>query len=295
MNPAKKPQSQPAQTSIFGEMKKVARLNKNIAKAKKVIAVRDFEGPDGDYICKLSRTSTVTKDGVMSVIFEFRVNDGSEMTGQKITIWFSFRDEEVGLKRTLEEVQEEFFMTLQLLGIDTEEASEAEMDAYLSDLIKSETPVTISVYTSVSKSGKSKGKSYRNFKIKGVSKTAEEVEETEYLEEDVEYEEVEEEVEEEAEEEPTEEEEVEETEEDDEWEEEEEVEEDDKWEEDEEETEEELEEDPELPSTWVGYAMVYKDEEVEVLAGDDKTMKCTIKHGKKKLIVPFSSLSMPNE
>ena len=71
----------------------------------------------------------------------------------------------------------------------------------------------------------------------------------------------------------------------------------DEWNEEEaaEEVVEEVEEESNLPSAWVGYAMVYKGTEVEVLAANDAEMKCTIKHGTKKIIVPFSALSAPAE
>ena len=62
--PASKPVSKPASTgtaapqqSLFKQMKGIARLNTNMAKAKAVVAVREFTGPDGDYNVKLARVN----------------------------------------------------------------------------------------------------------------------------------------------------------------------------------------------------------------------------------------------
>lgn len=249
------PKSAPAQESVFAAMKKNAALAKNMAKAKKVQAVREFDGPDGDYLANLSRVSHYTKDGSLGIIFEFRAIEDGDTQGQKMVIFFIFKQTDY---RTVQEVQNEFFETLQLMGIDTD-CDDDQLTVALNGVIASKSVITLRVKTS------KKGSKYIN--VVGLASAAQEVETTEYVEETVEAEEeVEETVEDEV----------------DEW---------------EEEAEEEVVEEEEVnsPSAWVGFAMLYKGKEVEVVNADDATMKVTIKDGVKKLIVPFSALIAPAE
>lgn len=252
--------SAPATESVFAAMKKNAALAKNMAKAKKVQAVREFDGPDGDYLANLSRVNHYTKDGSLGIIFEFRAIEEGDTQGQKMVIFFIFKGNEY---RTVQEIQAEFFEALQLMGLETD-IDDAELEKGLNSLIESKAVITLRVKTS------KKGSKFIN--IVGLASAAQEVEATEYVEESTEEVDA---VEEEA---------TEETEEVDEWE-----------EEEEEAVEEEEAADESLPSSWVGFAMVYKGTEVEVLKADDASMKCTIQHGAKKLIVPFSALTPPAE
>ncbi len=256
--------SAPPQESVFAAMKKNAALAKNMVKAKKVQAVREFDGPDGDYLTELSRVNHYTKDGALGIIFEFRAIEEGDTQGQKMLVFFVFKQTDY---RTVQEVQNEFFETLQLMGIDTD-CDDDQLTAALNAVIASKASIALRVKTS------KKGSKY--ISVVGVASAAKEVADTEYVEEVVEGETedvgaVEEEVD-EWEEETTEEAEVE-----------------------EEVVEEVVEEESSPPSAWVGYAMLYRGTEVEVMNADDTTMKVTIKDGVKKLIVPFSALSPPAE
>jgi len=262
--PATKPANAPATESVFAAMKKQAALAKNMAKAKKVQAVREFDGPDGDYNSNLTRLSHYTKDGSLGAVLEFRCIDEGDYAGQKMVVFFSFKTTD---RETATEVQNRFFETIQLCGVSTDVEDDAQLDKAINKIIADKDIITLRV-----KSGKKGGKFIN---VVGVADAAKEIEATEYVEESTEEETVEAATEEEAvdewEEETTEEEAVEEVE------------------------EEAAEEESNLPSAWVGYAMVYKGTEVEVLAANDAEMKCTIKHGTKKIIVPFSALSPPAE
>lgn len=257
--PPVKSSNVPPTESVFAAMKKQSALAKNMAKAKKVVAVREFDGPDGDYTSNLSRLSHYTKDGSLGAVLEFRCIDEGEYSGQKMVIFYSFKTTD---RETVQEVQNRFFETIQLLGVSTDVEDDSELDKAISSIISSKDAITLRV-----KSGKKPGSKFIN--VVGVANAAEEIEETEYVEEGTE----------EVEEVATEVEEV------DEW-----VEE--TTEEDTTEEEEEVE-DTNLPSAWVGYAMIYKGKEVEVLSANDPEMKCTVKDGAKKIIVPFSALSPP--
>ncbi len=258
-----KPTNAPATESVFAAMKKQSALAKNMAKAKKVVAVREFDGPDGDYNSNLSRLSHYTKDGTLGAVLEFKCVDEGDYEGQKMVVFFSFKTTE---RETATEVQNRFFETLQLVGVSTDVEDDAQLDKAIEEIIKSKSVITLRV-----KSGKKGGKF---IKVVGVADAAKQIESTEYVEEsdvvtadEEEAEATAEEAVDEWEEETTEEEAVEEV--------------------------PEEEEESNLPSAWVGYAMVYKGTEVEVLAANDAEMKCTIKHGTKKIIVPFSALSAP--
>lgn len=262
--PATKPANAPATESVFAAMKKQSALAKNMAKAKKVQAVREFDGPDGDYNSNLTRLSHYTKDGSLGAVLEFRCIDEGDYCGQKMVVFFSFKTTD---RETATEVQNRFFETIQLCGVSTDVEDDAQLDKAINKIIADKDVITLRV-----KSGKKGGKFIN---VVGVADAAKEIEATEYVEDTVEEETEEVTAEEEAvdewEEETAEEEAVEEVE------------------------EETVEEEANLPSTWVGYAMIYKGSEVEVLAANDEEMKCTIKHGTKKIIVPFSALSAPAE
>lgn len=264
--PAAKPTNAPATESVFAAMRKQSSLAKNLAKAKKVVAVREFDGPDGDYNSNLTRLSHYTKDGTLGAVLEFRCVDEGDYNGQKMVVFFSFKTTD---RETATEVQNRFFETIQLCGVSTDVEDDAQLDKAIKDIIDSKSVITLRV-----KSGRQGGKFIN---VVGVADAAKQIEETEYVEEsdvvtadEEEAEATAEEAVDEWEEETTEEEAV-------------------------EEVVEEVEEESNLPSAWVGYAMIYKGTEVEVLAANDDEMKCTIKHGTKKIIVPFSALSAPAE
>ena len=261
---ATKPTNAPATESVFAAMKKQSALAKNMAKAKKVVAVREFDGPDGDYNSNLSRLSHYTKDGSLGAVLEFRCVDEGDYEGQKMVIFFSFKTTD---RETVQEVQNRFFETIQLCGVSTDVEEDADLDKAINKIIADKDVITLRV-----KSGKKGGKFIN---VVGVADAAKEIEATEYVEETTE---------EETEEVPTEEEAV------------------DEWEEEtaeeeavEEVEEEAVEEEANLPSAWVSYVMLYKGKEVTVTAANDAAMKCTIYNGTKSIIVPFSALSAPAE
>jgi len=262
--PAAKPSNAPATESVFAAMKKQSALAKNMAKAKKVVAVREFDGPDGDYNSNLTRLSHYTKDGTLGAVLEFRCVDEGDYEGQKMVVFFSFKTTD---RETATEVQNRFFETIQLCGVSTDVEDDAQLDKAIKDIIESKSVITLRV-----KEGKKGGKFIN---VVGVADAAKQIEATEYVE-DSPIADAEEEVEANAEQKV------------------------DDWNEEEvpdaeEEAVPEEEETPAPPSAWVGYAMVYKGTEVEVLAANDAEMKCTIKSGTKKIIVPFSALSAPAE
>jgi len=263
--PANKP---PAGESVFAAMKKQGALAKNMAKAKKVVAVREFDGPDGDYLANLNRVSHYTKDGSLGIVLEYRAIEDGDTQGQKMVVFFSFKTSE---RETIQEVQNRFFETLQLMGIDTD-IDDEELEKALNNLVAKKTEITLRVKTS------NKGGKFIN--VVGLASAAKEVADTEYVEETPEAVEDVTTVDEQL---------GEDTEAVDEWEDE--VPEEKATEVPEEET------DSNVPSAWVGYMMVYKGKEVEVMEANDEAMKCTIKDGAsgKKLIVQFSSLSAPEE
>jgi hypothetical protein len=250
----------PAQESIFAAMKKQGALAKNMAKAKKVVAVREFDGPDGDYLAVLNRVSHYTKDGTLGIVLEFRAIEDGDTQGQKMVIFYSFKNSDY---KTVQEVQNEFFETLQLMGIETD-IDDEQLDAALKALIANKSEITLRVNT---------GKTGGNFvSVVGLASAAKEVAETEYVEEptaDIPDDQT---IAEESAADGS-----------------------DEWEEVPEEVPEEVEVDNSLPSAWVGYAMVYKGKEVEVLEADDTAMKCVIKVDNKKLKVAFSTLTPPAE
>jgi hypothetical protein len=243
----------PPTESIFAAMKKQGALAKNMAKAKKVVAVREFDGPDGDYLATLNRVSHYTKDGALGIVLEFRATEEGDTQGQKMVVFFSFKNTE---RETVQEVQNRFFETLQLMGLETD-CDDEQLDTALKGIIASKAEISMRV-----KTGKQGGKFVS---VVGLASAAKEVADTEYQEETVEAGDGVEEV-------P------------------------DEWTEEvpaEELVEEET--DDTKPSSWVGYAMIYKGHEVEVESADDKAMKCVIKDSKtnKKYNVAFSSLSPP--
>lgn len=258
---AKPAGSAPPQESIFAAMKKQGALAKNMAKAKKVVAVREFDGPDGDYLANLNRVSHYTKDGALGIVLEFRATEEGETQGQKMVVFFSFKNTD---RETVQEVQNRFFETLQLMGIETD-CDDEQLDVALKNLISTKAELTMRV-----KTGNKGGKF---ISVVGLASAAKEVDATDYVEEsplpDDEMVAAKEEAL-------------------------------DEWNEEvpaEELVEEIVDEvvDDSKPSAWVGYAMMYKGKEVEVTDADDEGMKCVIKDGTtgKKYKVPFAQLSPP--
>lgn len=256
------PEPKKEQKSIFAAMKENRRLNQNMAKAKQAVAVREFDGPDGDYYGRLNRTSNYTKDNVLGIVFEFILTGEGEYQGNKAVIIFQFKDNpEMGQK--MEDVQNDLMCMLQVMNIDTANLDDKQMDIELMKLIKENTEL----HLRVKRVGK---KNFLRWSVVGLAAAAEDIENTEYTtEEETVPEEVTEEVPEEVNEEPLPDDQLLEAQESEEWEEvpEEPV------------VEEVPEADPDdTPTAWVGYSLKYKNQVWEVLAAEDDTRKVKVKN-----------------
>lgn len=160
---------------FFNIINKDARLRKNMETAKKTVAVGEFNGPDGDYVCNLKRFTAYEKDNITSVIFEFRtVEDGSEYGNKKIVIFIKLDD---GPLYTAEEAQGLMFQYIQLMGIDTNR-KQKEIESDLTALTDNETQIIVRKKTTHKKKD---GKSidYKNYSIIGVNESPIEVVNTE--------------------------------------------------------------------------------------------------------------------
>ena len=243
---------------FFNVINKDARLRKNMETAKKTVAVGEFNGPDGDYVCNLKRFTAYEKDNITSVIFEFRtVEDGSEYGNKKIVIFIKLDD---GPLYTAEEAQGLMFQYIQLMGIDTDR-EQKEIESDLTALTDNETQIIVRKKTTHKKKD---GKSidYKNYSIIGVNESPVEVVSTETVEATEPTTEV------------------------DEWAEAEEV---------VEEVETVVEVETYKPSDYVGYPCQYKGKDCEILEATDEDNTVVIKDKKtgRKLKVTFDQLEWP--
>lgn len=146
--------------SMFAEMKKNARLKKNMEKAKTSTPDQDYDGPDGDMIGRFARCNTGSKDGVPYAMIILKVADvpGQEdFKGQELPmLYFKFVDSEWS---TVEEVQGRFFEALQKCGINT-----SQDDGGIEDDIKLAQKNGTLVKTAVVTKGK-----YRNMYLNGLA------------------------------------------------------------------------------------------------------------------------------
>lgn len=163
---------------FFNVINKDARLRKNMETAKKTVAVGEFNGPDGDYVCNLKRFTAYEKDNITSVIFEFRtVEDGSEYGNKKIVIFIKLDD---GPLYTAEEAQGLMFQYIQLMGIDTDR-EQKEIESDLTALTDNETQIIVRKKTTHKKKD-GKAVEYKNYSIIGVNESPVEVVNTETVE-----------------------------------------------------------------------------------------------------------------
>lgn len=152
---------------FFSVINKNARLRKNMEAAKKTVAVGEFNGPDGDYVCNLKRFTAYEKDNITSVIFEFRtVEDGSEYGNKKIVIFIRLYD---GPLYTAEEAQGLMFQYIQLMGIDTDRDQKA-IESDLAVLTDSDTQIIVRKKTATKKKD-GKTIEYKNYSIIGVNES----------------------------------------------------------------------------------------------------------------------------
>lgn len=160
---------------FFSVINKDARLRKNMEAAKKTVAVGEFNGPDGDYVCNLKRFTAYEKDNITSVIFEFRtVEDGSEYGNKKIVIFIRLDD---GPLYTAEEAQALMFQYIQLMGIDTDRDQKA-IESDLTFLTTNDIQIIVRKKTTHKKKD-GKSVEYKNYSIIGVNESPVEVVNTE--------------------------------------------------------------------------------------------------------------------
>lgn len=149
---------------FFNIINKNSRLRKHMNKAKQTTTVGEFDGPDGDYICLLKRFSAYEKDGVSSVIFEFRtIEDDSDYGNKKIVIFIKLDD---GPLYTAEEAQELMFQYIQLMNVPTAESSQEEIEEGLSNIINNELQVIVRK-RSTTKKIDGKSTTYKNYSVVG--------------------------------------------------------------------------------------------------------------------------------
>lgn len=136
--------------SLLSTLRSNARLKSHINDAKKTEVKdsrqsNDYTGPDGDVIVRLSGTyvGTHKTDGYLQAILEFSVIDG-EYADQRMIKYFGFRDSEYG---TAEEVLDEYFESLQRLGIETADKTDEEIEAQIDALKTKRTPQKVRVRT----------------------------------------------------------------------------------------------------------------------------------------------------
>ena len=160
-----------AENDIFALMKANKRMAKNVAVAKKVVAKKDYSGPEGEVVCHFAGQMAAVFDGVETGILRFTVDGGTpgqeDYNGERIGLFFRFQDDEQ-YGRTVESVQAEFFEAVQLLGVDTISLSEAEIKKAMEALVKNRTPIKIRVTKKKGK-GANSSKTYTNFRIVGVA------------------------------------------------------------------------------------------------------------------------------
>jgi hypothetical protein len=155
--------------SLEALMKSNARLNKNVEAAKKVVARKDYSGPEGDILVRFSRKVIMVIDSNNCVILEFRVDGDApgqaDYNGERVSLFHKLADDNYG---TVESRQAELFEVLQLMGIDTVKLSMSAIDKALEALGRDGTAFTIRVIKKKGK-GANAGKTYTNYKLVGIN------------------------------------------------------------------------------------------------------------------------------
>lgn len=261
--------------SIAALIKSNARLKKNAAVAKAVVARKDYSGPAGDIICKFTLKSVVTIQDNPCVILEFKVVGDvpgqEDHNGERIAIFNKFYDDDYG---SVESRQAEMFERIQLMGIDTKTLTMEQIDKEL-DNLRSPDGELISIKC-VKKPGKNQnvGKIFTNYFINGVAKAGEES--PDYSEGEKGADEVVADSDDEA----------------------------NEWDEElnDDEGVEATDSDELTPCDWVGFEVEYKPAgakgllKFEVIDADDEAMTVTLKRGKKTITdVAYDKLVLPPE
>ena len=158
--------------SVFDVLKSNSRLASHSEKAKKAVATKDYNGPDGNVWCYLNRFQSGTKDGTPWFIFEFKVYPDEKMNpglnsefGAKLVIFIGLGDTEY---QSAEEGMDNLFECIQLLGIVTSNndgsiRDDAEIEAELNAIRKSRKPIELKTQNRKGKKGM-----YRNNSVIGL-------------------------------------------------------------------------------------------------------------------------------
>lgn len=148
-------------TSLFASLKKDPALAKAFDKAKTTPPNgRDYEGPDGDLVCRLHSYRSGAKNGIAYACLEFRIlgdYDGQgEYDNQKLVLYFSFEDKSW---ETKEDTLAAFFDSIAKMGIDVTSLTDTQIEEEIRQIAADKIPILISVKWS--KDGK-----YPNPKVK---------------------------------------------------------------------------------------------------------------------------------
>ena len=138
--------------SIFTAMAKDTRLKKNLKKSQTSVPQQqtknsDFPGEDGDYPFIWTGFRDGDKDGVNYTVFEFscQEEDPEEAYSFQMTIFIMFSDSK---HMTVEDKQDQFFETLQLLGIETAGADIKDVEKAVAEMLTERPAYLCSVTTS---------------------------------------------------------------------------------------------------------------------------------------------------
>jgi hypothetical protein len=151
--------------SIFDKMAANKTLKKNLAKAKAVVpnqqkSNEDFPGADGEYHFRWMklREWEAKKTGDLYSCFDMVCIDEGEVSKFPMGILIGFVE---SAAMTVEDKQEQFFETLQLLGVET-------ADLELSDMQKAADVVMAEEHVYLCSVTTSKNKKYKNLRIKEI-------------------------------------------------------------------------------------------------------------------------------
>ena len=127
-----------------------------------------FPGEDGEYLFKWTELNDFEgKDGTTytEFVFQATADNDPEVTGKKCNIFMAWKDSE-GM--TMEDVQEQFYQNLQLLGIETAGVSAATIESEVKEILAKGITVKAAVVTS------KKNSAFRNLFLRGTVEGGEE-------------------------------------------------------------------------------------------------------------------------
>jgi len=122
--------------SLADLMKQNARLKKHVATAQKVVAQKDFTGPEGEYLVRFTGVAIVNKSPKIYYILNFKV-DGSvegqdEQNGARMGILHGLHDTD---RQTAEQGLDNLMVDLQKMGVATADMSLADVDKAVKSLV----------------------------------------------------------------------------------------------------------------------------------------------------------------